>query len=478
MMPSDRTRPRAATFGCALLLAILAAGLRSAHALEAVSAPRLDGIEAVVREEIAAGRLAGAVVVVGQAGRVVYERAFGERAREPVSLPMTLDTIFDLASLTKVVATTTAVMQLVERGLLDLDAPVARYWPAFAAGGKATITLRALLTHRSGLRADLDERARWSGHESALDEIVAEPPIAAPGSRFIYSDVNFAVLGEIVQRVSEQTLDVYCAARIFGPLGMRDTGFLPSPERHDRIAPTSREGDLLLWGVVHDPTARRMGGVAGHAGLFATARDLAIFAQTMLDGGTRGTARILEPRSIAVMTAPQPPFGARPRRGLGWDLDAPGVPDWGALFSDRAYGHTGYTGTSLWIDPATSSYVVLLTNRVHPDDTGDVRQLRTRLASLVAPVLASGMHATDAPIASTACRRWLRRARWATRRADHEPLRPRRRRTIHDRAPPRRPRRDGRGGICAGARRRCARRARASLAMGPDAAPSGPQPLR
>lgn len=393
---------RATTFGGALFLVILWSAPGSAHAAEAVSALPFDGIEVAVREEIAAGRVGGAVVVVGHAGRVVYERAFGERAREPVALPMTLDTVFDVASLTKVVATTPAVMQLVERGLLDLDAPVARYWPTFAAGGKATITLRALLTHRSGLRADLDERARWSGYEGALDEIVAEPPIATPERGFLYSDVNFAVLGEIVHRVSGETLDAYCAAHIFAPLAMRDTGFLPSVERRDRIAPTSREGNLLLWGVVHDPTARRMGGVAGHAGVFATAHDLAIFAQTMLDGGVHGTNRILAARSIAMMTAPQPPVGARPRRGLGWDLDAPGVPDWGALFSDRAYGHTGYTGTSLWIDPATSSYVVLLTNRVHPDDTGDVRRLRARLASVVAPALASAARVTAAPIAPTA----------------------------------------------------------------------------
>lgn len=384
-----------------LVVALL--GGAPAYAEDAPSTPALDAIAAVVNDEIAARRVAGAVVLVGQAGRVVYEHAFGDRAREPVSLPMTLDTMFDLASLTKVVATTTAVMQLVERGRIDLDAPAARYWPAFAAHGKAKVTIRELLTHRSGLRADLDLRARWSGYEGALAEIVAEPPVASPGGRFLYSDVNFAVLGEIVHRVTGQALDAYCAAHVFAPLGMRDTEFLPSADRHDRIAPTSREGDVLLWGVVHDPTARRMGGVGGHAGLFATARDLAIFAQMMLDGGTSGGARVLERRSIALMTTAQPPLGARPRRGLGWDLDAPGVPDWGALFSDRAYGHTGYTGTSLWIDPATNAYVILLTNRVHPDDTGDVRPLRARIASLVAPALASGVGVApvDARIAST-----------------------------------------------------------------------------
>ncbi len=342
-------------------------------------------IATIVGDEIAARHVPGAVVLVGARGRIVYEHAFGDRAITPVRAPMTADTIFDVASLTKVVATTTAVMQLVEGGKLALDAPVASYWPAFAGAGKERITVRQLLTHHSGLRADLDLAKRWSGYEGALTEIVAERPVAAPGTRYLYSDVNFAVLGELVRRVSGEPLDAYCATHVFAPLGMDRTAFTPPAAWRDLIAPTTREGAEFLRGTVHDPMARRMGGVAGHAGLFSTARDLAAFAQMMLDRGRAGDARVLEPATVDAMTAPQEPSTGG--RGLGWELGAPGVPAGHTLFSDRAYGHTGYTGTSLWIDPAARAYVVVLTNRVHPDGRGDVRPLRAGIARVVAQVL-------------------------------------------------------------------------------------------
>jgi uncharacterized protein YbbC (DUF1343 family)/CubicO group peptidase (beta-lactamase class C family) len=351
-------------------------------------AAALAPIGAVVEDEIRAGRIPGAVVLIGHAGAVVYRRAFGERQVEPVRRPMTEDTIFDLASLTKVIATSTAVMQLVEAGRLHLDDPVVRYWPAFRPHGKARITVRDLLTHYSGLPPDLDLGAKWSGYGAALERIAAATPAGPRGRGFAYGDVNFAVLGELVRRVSGEPLDVYCAKHIFGRLGMRDTGFRPS--RRERVAPTAFVGGRLLAGAVHDPTARRMGGVGGHAGLFSTADDLAIFAQTMLDRGSAGAIRILRADTVSAMTTSQSPPGAAVHRGLGWDIDSGFAADWHAALPDGSYGHTGYTGTSLWIDPASRSYVIVLTNRVHPDGRGDARPLRTRIAQLVAGALGAG----------------------------------------------------------------------------------------
>jgi uncharacterized protein YbbC (DUF1343 family)/CubicO group peptidase (beta-lactamase class C family) len=314
---------------------------------------------------------------------------------------MTPDTIFDLASLTKVIATTTAVMQLVERGMISLEDPVADYWPEFKAHGKEDITVRELLTHYSGLRPDLDLKPEWSGYETALPMIVEETPVAVPGTRFIYSDINFETLGEIVRRVSGQPLEVFCAQNIFQPLGMKDTFFSPPPAVHDRIAPTQYqlgETGKMLWGEVHDLTAYNMGGVAGHAGLFSTADDLAIFAQLLLNGGTRAGARVLSPLSVEKMTTPQAPPDAMILRGLGWDIDSPYASNRGELYPLGSYGHTGWTGTSIWIDPVSRTYVILLTNRVHPDGKGDVVGLRTRVASVVAAAL--GPASTEQILAS------------------------------------------------------------------------------
>jgi uncharacterized protein YbbC (DUF1343 family) len=314
---------------------------------------------------------------------------------------MTPDTIFDLASLTKVIATTTAVMQLVERGMISLEDPVADYWPEFKAHGKEDITVRELLTHYSGLRPDLDLKLEWSGYETALPMIVEETPVAVPGTRFIYSDINFETLGEIVRRVSGQPLEVFCAQNIFQPLGMKDTFFSPPPAVHDRIAPTQYqlgETGKMLWGEVHDLTAYNMGGVAGHAGLFSTADDLAIFAQMLLNGGTYAGARVLSPLSVEKMTTPQAPPDAMILRGLGWDIDSPYASNRGELYPLGSYGHTGWTGTSIWIDPVSRTYVILLTNRVHPDGKGDVVGLRTRVASVVAAAL--GPASTEQILAS------------------------------------------------------------------------------
>jgi uncharacterized protein YbbC (DUF1343 family)/CubicO group peptidase (beta-lactamase class C family) len=355
-----------------------------------LSEEALRTLPEIVEEAIQAGECPGAVVLIGHDGKVVYRRAFGNRAVVPEELPMTVDTIFDLASLTKVVATTTAVMQLVEQGRIVLSAPVADYWPEFKQNGKEHITVRELLTHYSGLRPDLELQPDWAGYETAMQMIVAEKPIVPPGTRFIYSDINFEALGEVVRRVSGQTLYDYCQEHIFKPLGMKDTGYRPPASLHDRIAPTEYqhgETGKMLWGEVHDPTSYNMGGVAGHAGLFSTADDLATFAQMILNGGSYQGVRILSPLSVEKMTTPQAPPDKMVVRGLGWDLDSPFATNRGELFPVGSFGHTGFTGTSIWIDPVTQTYVIILSNRVHPDGKGDVAQLRSQVATLVAGAL-------------------------------------------------------------------------------------------
>lgn len=343
----------------------------------ALSADTLTPIANIVQREISNGHIPGAVVLIGQEHEIVYRQAFGSRVSRPLIIPMTVDTVFDLASLTKVVATTTAIMQLVERGRLDLDAPASVYWPAFAAAGKEAITIRDLLTHYSGLKPDLSMRRRWFGYRTAMNMLIAERPLYPTRAQYVYSDENFEILGEIVQRVSGMSLDRYCEERIFTPLRMMDTRFRPSHNQAGRIAPTRSpriEGHVTV--TVNDPTAQRMGGIAGHAGLFATADDLAIFARMLLEGGTLGGAQVLSRQSVALMTRPQsPPKGSRVR-GLGWDLAPPFTTTSDESLPVASYGHTGFTGTMIWIDPASHSYVIVLSNRTYPDGGGDAQPLR------------------------------------------------------------------------------------------------------
>ena len=339
------------------------------------------------QNEIQAGRIPGAVVLIGNRTEILYREAFGQRALEPAPLPMTVDTRFDLASLTKVVATTTAIMQLVDRRKLNLDSPVAKYWPQFARNNKDTITVRQLLTHYSGLRADLDLSTAWSGYGTALKLIVAEKPVSIPGKDYLYSDINFEILGELVRRISGKPLDIYCSKYIFRPLGMKNTGFNPSPEQRFDIAPTEYLGKELYWGEVHDPTAYRMGGVAGHAGLFSTADDLAIFSRMLLDGGSRHGVKILSRRSVEQMTIPQSPPGTARLRGLGWDMGAPFASNRDQILPVGSYGHKGFTGTMLWIDPVSRIFVIVLSNRVHPYGKGDAAPLRKGILAIVSDAL-------------------------------------------------------------------------------------------
>ncbi len=356
---------------------------------------RLSEIDGVIAKGMADGRMPGAVVVVGRGDTVVFEKTYGRRAVVPLAEPMTLDTVFDMASLTKVIATTTAVMQLVERGVVRLTDPVATWVPGFEKFGKGGITVRHLLTHVSGLRPDVDLGEPWKGYDAAIDLAKDEVPQSAPGERFVYSDINFFLLGHIVQQASGLPLERYVAERVFAPLGMTDTGFLPPIERVGRIAPTERCRFLDAWpckapdveplrGVVHDPTARRMGGVAGHAGLFSTARDLTRFARMLVNGGALGPRRVLSPLTVAKMTSPATPAAMPAVRGLGWDLDTSFSANRGELLPVGSFGHTGFTGTSLWVDPRTKLWVIFLSSRLHPDGVGDVGAVRARVATLAA----------------------------------------------------------------------------------------------
>jgi CubicO group peptidase (beta-lactamase class C family) len=368
---------------------------------EKIDLSRLDAIPPLVEQAIADKKLPGAVVLVGRGDRVVYEKAIGNRAVEPAVEAMTPDTIFDVASLTKVVATTTSVMKLVEDGRVRLVDRVADYIPGFERYNKANITVRHLMTHTSGLRPDLDMGDPWVGYDKAIELAIEEVPTAPPGERFVYSDINYFLLGDIVKRVSGLPLDQFAKKHVFEPLGMKDTGFLPPASLRSRIAPTEKctpygypcEGPNLemLRGVVHDPTARRMGGVAGHAGLFSTAADLSIFCRMLLNGGSYDGKRDLSPLTVAKMTTPASAPGDPNVRGLGWDIDSSYSSNRGELLPIGSFGHTGFTGTSIWIDPLTREFVVFMSNRVHPDGKGDVTPLRAKVATIAASAL------TDAP---------------------------------------------------------------------------------
>jgi len=355
----------------------------SAQSSPPAGAASFANIDAIMNKAIIDGNMPGGVVLIGHDGKIVYRKAFGSRALEPVREPMTIDTIFDLASLTKCIATTTSVMKLIEEGRVRLNDPVAVYLPEFALNGKKDITVRELLTHYSGLAPDLDLKTHWQGRDTAFQMAMAQTPMYPPGSRFVYSDINFETLGFLVEKVSGMPLNEFATANVFVPLGMTETRFLPPAEWSSRIAPTQYdEQGRMLRGVVHDPTARRMGGVAGHAGLFSTADDLAKYAENLLSGD-----KVLGRLTVEKMSTPQQPAAAASLRGLGWDIDSPFASDRGELLPVGSFGHTGFTGTSLWIDPVTDTYIILLTNAVHPNGKGSVVSLRSRLATAVAASL-------------------------------------------------------------------------------------------
>jgi uncharacterized protein YbbC (DUF1343 family)/imidazolonepropionase-like amidohydrolase len=357
-----------------LLLVLFATALQA----QPFDSAKLREVDATIEQAIAGKKLPGGVLWIERNGETV-RRVYGNRALEPSIEPVTEGTLYDAASLTKVSATAPSIWRLIERGKVQLDATAKTYLAELA---DPTITVRHLLTHSSGLRPGLDLRESWSGYDEGIRRALAETPRNRPGAVFRYSDVNYILLGEIVRRVSGEPLDVFARREIFEPLEMRDTGFRPTQTA--RIAPTERVDGELLRGTVHDPTARRMGGVAGHAGLFTTAADLAKFARAVLAG-----------RFPKAMTEVQSPGGVAIKRAGGFDVDSHYARPRGTHFPVGSFGHTGWTGGFLWIDPQSRTFYIFLSNRVHPDGKGSVVALQRQLGTLVAE--AAGLNETVRP---------------------------------------------------------------------------------
>jgi uncharacterized protein YbbC (DUF1343 family) len=366
--------------------ALLAAGT------SAQTFPGSAVLDAASEQAIRDGLIPGAVIIIGHDGKIVHRKAYGARALVPAREAATVDTIYDIASLTKVIATTPAIMKLYEQGRIKIDDPVTAYLPEFQ-GGKSNITIRNLMTHFSGLRPDLDIDPPWTGYDTGIRKALIDKPTGPPGVTFVYSDVNFELLGEVVRRVSGKPLDQFTREQVFEPLGMRDTTFSPATSLVARIAPTELDASTgKPWrGVVHDPTARYVGGVAGHAGLFSTADDLARYAEMMLSG------HLFAPATVALFTSVASPPDQPILRALGWDIDSPYSSNRGDIFPrGTSYGHTGFTGPSLWIDPASKSFVVIMTNRVHPKGGRSINEWRRSVGTIAARGLGLGPknHAT------------------------------------------------------------------------------------
>lgn len=343
-------------------------------------ASALAAIDDAVEEGIRQKKLPGAVVLVARQGKIVHLKAYGDAEVLPDRVPMTVDRVFDLASLTKPLATGLAVTRLIEEGKLSLDDPVAKHWPEFAAEGKEAITIRHLATHQGGLIADNSLRDYDGTREDAYARIAALNPTAKPGEKFVYSDVGAIVLGHLVERISGKRIDEYVAETFYRPLGLSATGYLPSEELRKRAVPTERRNDAWMRGEVHDPRAYAMGGVAGHAGLFSTAEDLAVLAQALLNEGAHDGTHILKPESVALMTqAYETPRGVR---GLLWDKDSPYSSNRGSRLSPSSVGHGGFTGTAFWIDPQRDLTVIFLSSRLHPTGEGSVNPLAGRIADI------------------------------------------------------------------------------------------------
>jgi SSS family transporter len=342
-------------------------------------------IDRIIEGGIAANKFPGAVVIAGHNGRIIFHKAYGNRSLIPAPEAMTEDTIFDVASLTKVLVTAPAIMQLYEQGRFRLNDPVAQYLPSFAAYGKQDITIRQLLTHYSGLPPDVSLDDPWQGKEEGLKRAFAAKPMTPPGVQFRYSDINFIVLGALVEKLSGLTLDQYQQRYLAQPLGAEHMRYLPPESWRSRTAPTQYDHGVMLRGVVHDPTSRRMGGVAGHAGLFSTAGDIAVYAQNLLDRLAGKPSHFpLSKLTLEKMTTPEQPATGTALRGLGWDIESPYSSNRGELFPVGSFGHTGFTGTSIWIDPSSDTYVILMSNAVYPNGPTGINAIRGAVANAVA----------------------------------------------------------------------------------------------
>lgn len=356
----------------AVVVIVLAPYFKSAVAQQPiVGIPQIDPL---IQAAIDGGEIPGAVVLIGTRDRILHFQAYGQRQVLPTPEPMTLDTIFDLASVTKPVATGTGMMLLIEQGKIDPAAPVSKYLPEFGTNGKESVTVSQLLTHTSGLIPDNHIRDYSGTQEQIWERICALDLRAPPGEKFQYSDVGFIVLGKLIERISGESLDQWTSRQVFQPLGMNDTGYCPPESLRERIAPTEKEGENWIRGVVHDPRARRMNGVAGHAGLFSSASDLSRFARMILNQGELDGVRVLKPETIDAMLVSR----SVPGNGIrtwGWDRQTGFSRNKGKGMSDRAIGHGGFTGTGLWIDPGNDLYVIFLSSRLHPDGKGAVNGL-------------------------------------------------------------------------------------------------------
>ena len=355
-----------------------------------LSAEKIQRIEAIVQEGLEQKKMPGCVVLVGRKDKIMLLRAYGNKRLEPAPEPMTTDTVFDLASLTKPIATATSVMILVDQKKLQLDEPVAAYLPEFAAASKEKVTVRQLLIHTSGLIPDNSLKDYGEGAEKAIARVLALKPQSPPGERFAYSDMNYVVLGELVNKLSGQRVYECAREHIFQPLGMQETTYLPGEDLKKRAAPTEKRDGKWMQGEVHDPRAFKLGGIAGHAGLFSTAEDLAIYASMMLGRGERGGKRILSGDAWTRMTTPNKVPARRNNgtdheglRGLGWDMQSGYSINRGESFSSAAFGHGGFTGTAIWIDPERDLFLIFLSNRVHPDGKGVVNPLIGRIGTVV-----------------------------------------------------------------------------------------------
>ncbi len=362
---------------------------------------QLVRIDQLVAEHIAQERMPGCVVTIGRLGKIAFQRSYGHRQLLPEKQPMSVDTVFDLASLTKPIATATSIMVLVDRGQLRLDDRVAMYIPEFGQHNKDQITVRQLLTHVAGLIADNSMADYQDGVPEAWKRINAVELISEPGEKFIYSDVGFIVLAELVQKITGENIDEFARKNVYAPIGMNETGYLPGESLRKRAATTEQREGVWMQGEVHDPRAYALGGIAGHAGLFSTAQDLSIYAQMMLMRGKYNGNRILSERAVDVMTRHHPT--PRGMRGLGWDINSPYSSNRSDLLTDSAFGHGGFTGTAIWMDPELDLFVIFLANRVHPNGKGDVNQLVARIGSVAsAAILEPRQHKPRAPAGASA----------------------------------------------------------------------------
>ncbi|MCA9143177.1 MAG: beta-lactamase family protein [Planctomycetaceae bacterium] len=346
---------------------------------------QLSQIDAVVAEGLRDGEMAGCVVCVGRRGKIAYLKPYGHRQVEPTKIDMTVETVFDMASITKPVATATSVMLLVERGTIKLTDRVAEHIPEFAQHGKDAVTIEDLLLHQSGLTPDNALADYLDGPAKAIENVNALSLREQPKTKFMYSDVGFIVLAELIRKKTGQDVHQFSQENLFRPLGLNETGYVPRQELRERAAATEQRDGHWMVGEVHDPRAYHLGGVAGHAGLFSTARDLAVFAQMLLNRGEFGGKRVLAAETLDVMTAGHPVSSGI--RGLGWDKQTGYSSNKGDGFSDRAFGHGGFTGTTFWVDPELDLFVIFLSNRLHPDGKGTVNKLAGRIGTIAAEAI-------------------------------------------------------------------------------------------